>query len=568
MNLRRLAPLAGVAAAVLIAVYMVVRPDRADILFVNGAVTTLDPEHPTASAFAISGDRIIAVGDAEELRSSLVPDTVIDLGGAGVVPGLIDAHGHLESLGALLATLNLAGTTSIEEIQHKVREAADDLPPGVWIRGRGWDQNRWPTKGFPHRAALDSITGIRPVLLVRIDGHAVWVSSVVLDRAGIGPDTPDPSGGHIVRDASGIPTGVLVDNAIGLLDQVIPRPRPEERERFLEAALQECTLYGLTSVHDMGVDLEGVEIYKKLGREHRLPLRVYVALEAPGPAWEHYREHGPEVDLYDGMLTIRAVKLYADGALGSRGAALIAPYSDDPGNRGLTLATHDELKDLCLQAYAAGFQVCTHAIGDRANSIVLDVYQEALNPLSEKEFDRRFRVEHAQVLDPPDVPRFAKLGVLPSMQPTHCTSDMYWAEGRLGPERAKYAYAWRSLIEAGSVIPGGSDFPVESPNPLLGLYAAVTRQDLQGWPEGGWHPEQRMSREEALKSFTAWAAFAAFQEDRKGRIAPDFLADLTILSVNPMTVAPREIASARVLRTIVGGRTVHEASDQIPAEGE
>ena len=480
----------------------------------------------------------MAVGTAEELLSSFRADTTIDLGGAALLPGLIDAHAHVESLGALLQMLNLAGTSSVEEIQEMIRRAVADLPPGTWIRGRGWDQNRWSRQRFPHRSELDSVSDSHPVLLVRIDGHAAWVNTAVLELAGIGPSTPDPEGGIIVRDAAGEPTGILIDNALGLLDPVIPRPSLNERERFLEAALQECVRLGLTAVHDMGVDLEGVQIYKKLAGEGRLPLRVYVALEAPGPTWEHYREHGPEVDLYGGMLTVRAVKLYADGALGSRGAALVEPYADDPGNRGLTLTSHQELARISRDALQTGFQVCTHAIGDRANAIVLDVYEEALNNNSNKNLDLRFRVEHAQVLSPADIPRFAALGVLPSMQPTHCTSDMYWAEERLGPERVRNAYAWRSLIDAGSVIPGGSDFPVESPDPLLGLYAAITRQDLQGWPDGGWHPEQRMSREEALKSFTLWGALAAFQEAEKGIIAPGYLADFSVLSVNPMEAPP------------------------------
>jgi len=563
MRFRPLPLLAAVLAALLVAAFLIFRSDRADVLYVNAVVHTLDPSQPVASAFAVGGDCIVAVGASEELRASVSADTVVDLRGATVLPGLIDAHAHVQSLGALLATLNLATTSSVEEIQAMVRSSARGLPPGSWIRGRGWDQNRWPTRRFPHRSALDRAAESHPVVLVRIDGHAAWVSSSVLVLAGIGPGTPDPDGGRIVRDESGEPTGVLIDNALSLLDSVIPRPSLKEREQFIETALHECVRYGLSAVHDMGVDLEGVGIYKTLAQEGRLPLRVYVVLDAPGPAWEHYREHGPEIDLYGGMLTVRAVKLYADGALGSRGAALIRPYADDPGNRGLTLSSHQELLEVSREALSAGFQVCTHAIGDRANSIVLDVYKEALNDNVDIMLDHRFRVEHAQVLDPADVPRFAALGVLPSMQPTHCTSDMYWAEDRLGPERARGAYAWRALIDAGSVIPAGSDFPVESPNPLLGLYAAITRQDLEGWPLEGWHPEQRMSRHEALMSYTLWGAYAAFQEARKGSIAPGFLADCTVLSVDPMKAPPRELLDSGVLLTIVGGREVYRAAGDL-----
>jgi predicted amidohydrolase YtcJ len=559
MPTRRLLLVAAVLAALLVTAYLLLRTDRAEVLYVNAVVTTLDPSQPVASAIAVRGDRIVAVGDDRELRARLSAERIVDLGGASVLPGLIDAHGHVESLGASLATLNLVGTSSVEEVQSLIRSSLEGLPRGSWIRGRGWDQNRWPGNGFPHRFELDSVAGSHPVLFVRIDGHAAWVSSSVLELAGIRAETPDPEGGRIVRDAQGGPTGVLIDNALRLLDPVIPRPALQERERFVEAALKQCARYGLTEVHDMGVTLEGVEIYKKLASEGRLPIRVYVALEAPGPAWEHYREHGPEIDLFGGMLTIRALKLYADGALGSRGAALITPYSDDPGNRGLTLTSHQELASISQEALQRGFQVCTHAIGDRANSIVLNVYEEVFKANKGKSLDCRFRVEHAQVLDPSDVPRFAALGVLPSMQPTHCTSDMYWAEDRLGPERVRYAYAWRALIDAGSMIPGGSDFPVESPNPLLGIYAAITRQDTAGWPPGGWQSAQKMTGEEALRSFTCWGAFAAFQETRKGILAPGFLADLTVVSINPSEANVREILASRVLRTIVGGREVYRA---------
>jgi predicted amidohydrolase YtcJ len=324
---------------------------------------------------------------------------------------------------------------------------------------------------------------------------------------------------------------------------------------------------GLTEVHDMGVDLSGIGIYKKLIAEGRFPLRVYVAIDGIGETWSHYLNSGPETVGYDGRLAVRALKLYADGALGSRGAALIEPYSDDPSNRGLTLTSAEQIRSAASQALDKGFQVCTHAIGDRGNNIVLNVYEEVLNANKVKARDARFRVEHAQVLDRPDMPRFHALGILPMMQPTHCTSDMYWAESRLGPERTKGAYAWRSLISLGSIVPGGSDFPVESPNPLWGFYAAITRQDHTGWPDGGWHAEEKMTREEALKSFTLWSAFAAFQEKARGSIEVGKFADLTILSQDIMKIEPRKILETSVEMTLVAGQVVYSSgaiSEELP----
>jgi predicted amidohydrolase YtcJ len=312
-----------------------------------------------------------------------------------------------------------------------------------------------------------------------------------------------------MRDKSGTPTGVFVDRAINLVDLVLPQPSEEERTDVLLKAVAECVKVGLTQVHDMGVDMEEIGIYRKLIAQKRFPFRVYAAIGGVGKTWSEYLQRGPEMDGNDGRLVVRALKLYADGALGSRGAALIEPYSDDPGNRGLTLTSSEQMKAAVQQALSNGFQVCIHAIGDRANHVTLNVYEDVLVTNPSKAQDARFRIEHAQVLDSNDISRFKKLGVIPSMQPTHCTSDMYWAEDRLGPERVKGAYAWRSLLQQGSIIPAGSDTPVESPNPLWGFYAAITRQDQKGWPEKGWQADQRMTREEALKAFTIWAAYAS-----------------------------------------------------------
>jgi len=357
----------------------------------------------------------------------------------------------------------------------------------------------------------------------------------------------------------GRPTGVFVDNAVEMLEAALPDPSEEERTEAISRSVRSCVGMGLTGVHDMGVDLEGIEIYRRLMEEGSFPLRVYAAINGGGATWNRYFERGPEIGLHDGRLTVRALKLYADGALGSYGAALIEPYSDDSGNRGLTRTSADSVRYYGNRALEKGFQLCTHAIGDRANHVILNIYEELYRAHAQASESARFRIEHVQVLDPADIPRFHQVGVIPAMQPTHCTSDMYWAERRLGQERIKSSYAWRSLIDSGSIIPSGSDFPVESNNPLWGFYAAITRQDHDGWPEGGWHAEQRMTREEALKSFTLWAAFAGFEEDIKGTIEPGKLADIVVLTGDIMKIEPREILQTKVELTILGGEIVHSS---------
>ncbi|MEW6509470.1 MAG: amidohydrolase family protein [Bacteroidota bacterium] len=539
----------------------------ATMLLVNGVIYTVSDPVPRHGAIAIRGGTIAAVGPSEDLRSSFDADTVIDLHGKPVYPGFIDSHAHLEGLGAALMNLNLSGIASAAEAAARVAAAAREPAHGGWIRGRGWDQNRWPGKRFPDRHVLDRVCPDIPVFLKRVDGHAVWVNSKVLSLAGITRQTPDPPGGRILRDARGEPTGVFVDNAVNVLEAVIPPPSREERIEAIRRAVAACLSFGLTEVHDMGVDREGVELYASMIESGQFPFRVYVAVDGSSrETWEYFRRSGPLVGGFNGRLTVRAVKLYADGALGSRGAALFESYADEPGNRGLTLTSTKDLLAAATQSLESGFQLCTHAIGDRANAIVLDVYQEAFEDDARKGREGRFRVEHAQVLAPAEIPRFAKLGVLPMMQPTHCTSDMPWAESRLGPTRVAGAYAWRSLLRAGSIIPGGSDFPVESPNPLLGVYAAVTRQDPDGSPSGGWYPDQCMTREEALKSFTVWGAYAGLQEKVKGTIEPGKWADLVVLSDDIMTIPAAAIPQVRVEMTLVGGSIVYRSTAQGVAE--
>jgi predicted amidohydrolase YtcJ len=554
-------------AVVLIAAYMMYSRravHHVDMLLVNGVVYTMNDAQPLAQAVAIRGGKIVGVGATDDLRSAFTADRIVDVEGHAVYPGFTDAHAHMEGLGASLVNINLMDTRSVEEIQRLVAERAAVVPAGTWIRGRAWDQNKWPIKAFPTHQMLDVVTTEHPVYLKRVDGHAAWVNKEALDIARITRDTPDPEGGKIIRDERGEPTGVLIDNAVDLVEAVMPTPTEAEVREALEKAARECVRLGLTEVHDMGVELDVLSIYKSLIAENKLPLRVYAALAGAGPAWQRYSKQGPEIGANNGKLTVRALKLYADGALGSRGAALIEPYSDDPSNRGLTLTGSDSLRKIAEAALAAGFQLCVHAIGDRANHIVLNVFDDLFKMDAARMKNARFRIEHAQVLEPADIPRFGRLGIIASMQPTHCTSDMPWAEERLGRERVKGAYAWRSVLESGAIIAGGSDFPVESPNPLYGFYAAITRQDHDGLPPGGWYPEQRMERFEALKAFTVWAAYAAFEENLRGSIEEGKLADIVVLSNDIMKCEPREILTTTVEYTIVGGEIVYAKSAQLP----
>lgn len=533
-------------------------PREAGMLLINGRVYTFDSDMSVAQAVAIRGTRIVGVGSNEDLASRFKADTTVDLHGWTVMPGLVDGHAHMLGEGGKLQTLDLDNTKSPEEVVESVRVRAAGMQSGQWIIGRGWDQNRWAVESFPSHELLDRAAPNNPVLLRRVDGHALWINSLALNLAGVTEATADPAGGKIYRDQRGDPTGVLVDNAMDLIDKVVPPLTDSEIERRLRLALQECARLGLTQVHDMGVDLQTLRVYKRLIDGGECPVRIYAAIGWPGDGWEAYLRQGPEKGYKDGMLTVRAVKIYMDGALGSRGAALFDEYSDDPGNRGLTIISEADIDTICRQALEHGFQVCTHAIGDRANELTLNAYERALRTLPANAPTPRWRVEHAQVLQESDIPRFKMLGILPSMQPTHATSDMPWAEARLGAKRVKGAYAWHSLLRTGTIIIGGSDFPVEHVNPLFGIYAAITRSDRNGYPEDGWYPEQRMSRNEAVRCFTSWAAYGAFQDNDKGTIEPGKWADLTVLSQDIMQVPAHDILTTEVEMTMVGGKIVYE----------
>jgi hypothetical protein len=525
--------------------------DAPDLILTGGAILTMVQGAPRAEALAIRGDRVLAVGSAAAVGALAGPRTrVIELHGHTVTPGLVDAHCHLHGLGVALETISLRGVASPEAAAALVREAAKTRAEGEWITGQGWDQNLWKVKEFPRHEVLDAVAPKHPVALERIDGHALWANAAAMRAAGIGRETPDPPGGKIVRDAVGEATGVFLDHAMDLVGAKMPgEPRAVTERRILAAAAQAVSL-GLTGVHEMGITDGEIAVYRDLARGGRLPLRVYAYLAGAGRV-DSLASRTPDVDPEGtARFVLRGVKLFADGALGSRGAALLAPYDDDPRNSGLALARPDELRRGAVMAASRGFQLAVHAIGDRANREVLDAFEAA----GARGRDLRFRVEHAQVVSPADIPRFAALGVIASMQPTHATSDMPWAGARLGPERLRGAYAWRSILATGARVAFGSDFPVEEASPLLGLYAAVTRQDAAGNPPGGFLPEQRLTLEEALHAFTVEPAWAAFAEKHRGTLAPGMVADVTVF--DRALTGDRGLLAAKAELVLVSGEVV------------
>ena len=535
----------------------------ADLVLTNGHVYTVDNARPVVSAIAVRAGRILFVGSDAEARALAAPSTtLIDLRGATVVPGITDAHAHLLGLGITLRRVNLAGSSSYDEVIARVKAWAKQVGPGQWIQGRGWDQNRWPIKEFPTHDALSRAFPNNPVVLTRIDGHALLANARAMELAHVTASTADPPGGRIIRTSSGAPAGVFVDNAQSLIARAIPAATRADKRKAILAAIAESNRWGLTGVHDPGEDAETIGIYEELARAGDYNLRNYVMLSDPGEPSSvdaqrnPYIQRGPQSALYDGHLWIRAIKLYADGALGSRGAALLAPYSDEPSNSGLLVSPPEHIRAWADWALRRGFQINVHAIGDRGNRIVLDAFDSALKRFPKA--DHRFRIEHAQVISQQDIPRFARLGVIPSMQATHQTSDMRWAEDRVGPQRIRGAYAWRSLLNTGVIIPNGTDFPVEEVNPLLTFHAAVTRQDPTNWPAGGWYPEQKMTREEALQSITIWPAYAGFEESTLGSLTPGKYADFVVLDRDIMHVPDTEILSTRVISTWIGGKRVYE----------
>ena len=529
----------------------------ADLILFNGVVHTMASDSG-ATAVAIARDRIVYVGDDEGAGAFRGKQTrSVDLAGGMVLPGLVDAHGHLDNLGRFLEDVDLIGTTSRDDMRERVRATQSKTPAGNWIHGRGWDQNDWENTAFPTWRDLAG-TEANPVYLDRVDGHAVLLNRTALDAAGITRDTPDPAGGRIERDANGEPTGVLVDNAEALVLAHIPPARDDDLDRALARAIAECNRLGLVGVHDAGTDARVLASLRRLGERGALTLNVYSMLDSDFPALvRSFFASGPSTE-FDGRLVIRAVKLRADGAMGSRGASLLAAYDDDPGNTGLLVDEPDSLYLWTRDALRAGFQACTHAIGDGGNRVTLDAYQKALDEVPSP--DARLRIEHCQLVDVSDIRRFAAMKVIASMQPTHATSDMPWVAKRVGEERLAGAYAWRAFLSSGAVLAFGSDFPVESVDPLWGLYAAVTRTDHNGHPAGGWRMAEAVTMEEAVRAFTAGAAYAAFDDDDAGVIAVGKRADVSVFDRDVFAIPAREILDTRCAMTIVRGVVVYEAS--------
>ena len=531
-------------------------PAPADLILTAAHIYTVDPVRPFVAAVAVRDGRVLFAGSAREAMALRGPHTqLLDLGRATVIPGIADAHLHLLNLGLSLQQVDLTGATSYDEVVARVAARARTARPGEWIRGHGWDQNLWAVRQFPTEAALSRAVPDNPVVLERVDGHALLLNARALRAAGITAATPDPAGGRILRYPGGAPTGVLVDNAMDLADRVIPAPTPAEARDAVLAAIDDVHRWGVVTVDDPWVTQSTIAVYEDLARAGRFDLRDYVMVAGDSADLAPALARGPQNALYGGRLWLRALKLFADGALGSRGAALLEPYSDDPGNTGLLVTDTNYIRQVAIAALRHGFQLCVHAIGDRANRLVLDAYQAALDTVPTA--DHRFRIEHAQVLSPSDIPRFAELGVIPSMQTSHQTSDMKWAVDRLGWTRIQGAYAWRSLLATGVIIPNGTDAPVEQVNPMIRFHSAVTRQDADGWPAGGWFPAQRMTREEALESLTLWPAHAAFMDSVAGSITPGKYADFTVLDRDLMTEAPADLLSIQVVMTIMGGRIVY-----------
>jgi predicted amidohydrolase YtcJ len=524
-------------------------------LIVNANGYTLDSARNLQRfiALQLSDDRVMRVFQADETLPTDV-DTRIDAEGRTLIPGLIDAHGHVLSYGLSLLRVDVTGTTSEQEAVARVVAFNEENNGQLdWIQGRGWNQVLWDSNSFPTAATLDAAVGDKPVWLTRVDGHAGWANSAAMALAGIDRRTPDPEGGQIIRDTDGNPTGVFVDNAMALVRSQIPESSQEELQFALRTSMEKLATFGLTSVHDAGIGSDVVAAYRQLLRTGPLPIRVYAMIAASDSLYEQILANGHYRDADDTFI-IRSVKIVADGALGSRGAALIDDYSDFPGHRGLLLENPERLEYFMRAAMNAGFQVNTHAIGDDANRIVLDNYELLINETGSRA--QRHRVEHAQVLRYEDIPRFTELGVIPSMQATHATSDKNMAQDRLGEVRIQGAYAWRKLMDAGALIANGSDFPVESPNPFFGLHASVTRQDHENEPVGGWFPEERMTMEEAFASFTINAAYAAHQESLLGTLEPGKKADFILLDRDIFAVDPSELWQTQVLQTWVNGRRI------------
>lgn len=539
--------------------FLLYDPAAADTVLhnVNGYTSSNDGIRQFSVLVFDDTGKVVATG-GDELLAGKSGAAQIDGGGLTVLPGLIDAHAHVYGLGFLQNSLDITGVPSVDEAANRIRAYAEEHPHARWILGRGWNQVLWPVKEFPTAAHIDAVVSDRPVWLRRIDGHAAWANTAAMKLAGIDNDTPDPVGGKILRDDNGQATGVFIDLAMDLIERQLPKPEKSDYRQALKSAVDVLVAEGMTSVHDAGIDLMNAEVYISMADNDELDMRIYAMT---GGAGEVLDAIGKPLRAYgNDRLEIAAVKLYADGALGSRGAAMIEPYSDDAENRGLAFWTQDELDRMVAKANDMGFQVGVHAIGDLGNRMVLDAFDTVQQG---KPSPLRNRVEHAQIIALEDIPRFAELGVIASMQPTHATSDMNMAEDRVGPDRILGGYAWRRLLDSGAVIASGSDFPVELSNPFHGLYAAVTRQGRDGEPEDGWFADQVLTRGEALHSFTLAAAYSAHQENRVGSLEPGKWADFIIIDRDYFTIPASQIDDIIVLQTWVGGEKVYDANREV-----
>lgn len=547
-------------------------PERevADIVILNGNIYTVDTNQPKATAIAVKDGKILAVGNDDAILLYKGATTeMVDLAGKTVTPGLIESHAHIMGMGYNQLELDLMFVQTYEELVEMVKEAAAAVPPGTWIKGRGWHQDKWvnqpeqKVQGFPTHHLLSEAVPNHPVYLKHASGHAALANAKAMELANIGKSTENPDGGEIFKDISGNPTGILNETAQNLVGVIIPPANADTDKRALELAIKYALENGVTSLQNAGADFDEIALFKRFGEEGKLGIRLWTMLNGRNDSLLNtYYKKGPEIGLYDNRLTVRAIKLYADGALGSRGAWLIDAYSDAPGVFGHIVTPMEDIKRVTFDGLNYGFQICTHAIGDRANKEVLDIYKQAfaLNP--EKAKDHRFRIEHAQHIALDDIPRFAEMDVIASVQAIHMSSDRPWAIFRLGERRINDgAYVWQKLLESGAVVINGTDAPVEPVNPIASFYASVTRQTLRGTPAGGYEPSQKMTREQALKTYTLDAAYGAFEESIKGSIVPGKVADITIYNQDLMTVPDHQLLDTKVDMTIVGGKVMFKRGE-------
>ena len=534
------------------------RAENVDLLFTNGNIYTVNDRQPHAEATAVKNGRVVFVGSNEDAKKFHAAK-IVDLHGRTVVPGFTDSHCHIFGIGEREMRLNLEGTNSLEEFLARVKERVDETVPGKWITGRGWIETFWKPPQFPTRQDLDRIAPDNPVFLTRADGHASVVDSAALRIAKIGKNTPDPFGGQILK-TNGEPNGMLLDNAQNLVAKNIPKPTDAERQEALLRGTDREIKLGWCEIQNAGSHKEDIDLIRKAFESGKIKIRFVNAVYGPGENAQNFLREGPAINVFDHHFTQRTIKVMFDGALGSRGAALLKPYSDAPETSGFLTQKPEDLRPMFEEALRRGIQVETHALGDRANRLILDLYEHAFKavpPDERKIRDPRWRIEHAQIVDPADIPRFAKLGVIPSMQPSHAISDLFFAPARLGMDRLVGAYAWQTFIRSGCIIAGGSDAPVERGEPVIEFYAAVARKSIKGETGEGWHPEQAVSREEALKMFTIWPAYAAFEEKDKGSIEVGKLADFTVLSQDIMKIPEMEILETRNEMTVIAGEIVY-----------